>query len=409
MTNTLRPPVQSRRESRKAIYASGFAFAVTMMGTTLPTPLYPIYATELGFTTLTVTVLFAVYAIGVVTTLLLFGRLSDHIGRKPVLLAAVVLAAASAVLFLLPPSLPLLVTARVVSGIAAGLMSGAGTAAVIDLFGVQRKSVAGTVAVAVNTGGLALGTLLSGILADLTSDALTVPYLVHLVLAVGAALALAMGVPSTPRTTNASGWLQRPQVPRAIRSAFMRAVLAAGSGFAVTGVLTAVSGLLLAGHLHVRSHTAAGGVVFLAFSGMAAGQLLARRLAPTRAQVVGCVGMVLAAGLIAVALTAPSLAALLAAAVIVGVSGGMCLLAGLAMTVEQVAVEQRGAVSSAFFAGLYTMLAVPAVGVGALARATNMITAGVVFAGLVAVLAAAVGLGELVADRRRRTAGTSSA
>ncbi|MCF6385448.1 MFS transporter [Mycobacterium sp. MBM] len=378
-----------------------------MMGTTLPTPLYPIYATARGFTTLTVTVLFAVYAAGVVATLLLFGRLSDRIGRKPVLLTAVILAAASTVLFLLPPALPLLLTTRVLSGIAAGLMSGTGTAAVIDLFGVHRKAVAGTVAVAVNTGGLALGTLLSGVLADLTAHALTIPYLVHLVLSIGALLALAIGTPSTPRTANAAGRVQRPHVPMALRAAFVRAVLAAGSGFAVTGVLTAVSGLLLAGHLHVRSHTAAGGVVFLAFSGMAAGQLLARRLAPTRAQVLGCAVMVIAAGLIAAALLLPSLTALLAAAVIVGIGGGMSLLAGLAMTVEQAPLEQRGTVSSAFFAGLYTMLAVPAIGVGALARATDLVTAGVAFAGLVAGLAAAVGLGELITARRRCAAGTS--
>ncbi len=409
MTNTLRAPVESRQGSRIAICASGFAFAVTMMGTTLPTPLYPIYATKLAFTTLTVTVLFAVYAVGVVATLLLFGRLSDHIGRKPVLLAAVVLAALSAILFLCPPSLPLLVTARVTSGIAAGLMSGAGTAAVIDLFGLQRKSVAGAVAVAVNTGGLALGTLLSGILADLSAAALTFPYLAHLVLTVVAFVALALGTPSTPRTASASAWFQRPRVPTAIRGAFVRAVLAAGSGFAVTGVLTAVSGLLLAGYLHVHSHAVAGGVVFVAFSGMAAGQLFARRLAPIRSQIVGCAGLVLAAALIVVALTARSLTALLAAAVIVGVSGGMCLLAGLAMTVEQAAVEQRGAVSSAFFAGLYTMLAVPAIGVGALARATNLVDAGVVFAAVVALLASAVGIGEFVADRRGHTAKSSTA
>ncbi|MEX7470826.1 MFS transporter [Mycobacterium adipatum] len=398
-----------RPGSRTAICASGFAFSVTMMGTTLPTPLYPIYADQLSFTTLTVTALFAVYAVGVVTTLLLFGRLSDRIGRKPVLLSAVALAAVSAVLFLLPPSLPLLIAARVISGIAAGLMSGAGTAAVIDLFAPERRSVAGTVAVAVNTGGLALGTLLSGILADLSTAALTVPYLVHLVLSLGAFVGLALSTRSVPRTTKAGGWFQRPHVPASIGAAFLRAVLAAGSGFAVTGVLTAVSGLLLAGYLHVHSHAAAGGVVFLAFSGMAAGQLLARRLAPTRAQIVGCAGMVIAAALIVVALTASSLPALLAAAVIVGVSGGMCLLAGLAMTVEQTAVEQRGAVSSAYFAGLYTMLAVPAIGVGALARATNLLTSGLVFAGLVAILSAAVGIGELIVGRGGRAATKSVA
>ncbi len=398
------------RVSPKALYATGFAFAVTMMGTTLPTPLCPIYASELTFTALTVTVLFAVYAIGVVATLLLFGRLSDLVGRKPVLLAAVAFAAVSAVLFLLPPSLPLLILARVVSGIGAGLMSGAGTAAIIDLFGLQRRSVAGTIAVAANTGGLALGTLLSGVIADLSTSALSAPYVAHLVLSAAALLALAYGLPSAPRTNTTSGWRQRLHVPAAIRGAFVRAVLAAGSGFAVTGVLTAVSGLLLADHLHVHSHAVAGGVVFVAFAGMAGGQLWGRRLATARAQIVGCLGMVVAAGLIVLALTARSLPALLAAAATVGIGAGMCLLAGLAMTVEQTDVAQRGGVSSAFFAGLYTMLAVPAIGVGALARATDLITAGVVFAGLVSVLPVVVVIAELVVAVRsgRATEGTGN-
>ena len=396
--------VRTHRRSSPAILVTSFAFSVTMMGTTLPTPLYPIYAHELAFTTLTVTALFAVYAIGVVATLLLLGRLSDQIGRKPVLLTAVGLAAVSAALFLLPPALPVLVCARVISGIAAGLMSGAGTATVIDLYGPQRKSVAGITAVAVNTGGLALGTLLSGVLADLTDAALVVPYLVYLALTIVAVGATMFGLPADPRKTNVGKLFQRPRVPVEIRGAFIRAVLAAGSGFAVTGVLTAVSGLLLAQYLHVHSHAAAGGVVCLAFSGMAAGQLAARTLTPTRAQIVGCAGMVVAAALIAAALRTLSLAALLAAATIVGVSGGMCLLAGLAATVEQTPVERRGEVSSAFFAGLYTMLAVPAVGVGALATASDLITAGVVFAGLVALLAATVGIGEMRAGRTARTA-----
>ncbi|WP_023985805.1 MULTISPECIES: MFS transporter [Mycobacteriaceae] len=403
MTNTtLDGSAAMSRVSRKPLFAIGFAFIVTMMGTTLPTPLYPIYASELTFTALTVTVLFAVYAIGVVATLLLLGRLSDHIGRKPVLLAAVALAAASAVLFLLPPSLPLLILARLVSGIGAGLMSGAGTAAIIDLFGSERKALAGTVAVAVNTGGLAVGTLLSGVIADLSTSALSAPYLAHLMLSGVAILALGCGLPSAPRTSTTSGWRQRPHIPSAIRGAFVRAVLAAGSGFAVTGVLTAVSGLLLAGSLHVHSHSVAGGVVFVAFAGMAAGQLWARRIAPIHAQIVGCLGMVVAAGLIVLALTTRSLPALLAAAATVGIGGGMCLLAGLAMTVERTDVAHRGGVSSAFFAGLYTMLAVPAIGVGALTRATDLVTAGVVFAGLVSVVPAIVVIAELVLVRRVR-------
>ncbi|CAM3730397.1 MFS transporter [Tsukamurella strandjordii] len=388
-----------------AVATTAFAFLVVMMGTTLPTPLYSIYAAQLGFSSLIVTVLFAVYALGVVGALTVFGRLSDEIGRRPVLLLAVTMAVVSAALFLLPPSLPLLIVARVISGLGAGLMSGAGTAAVIDLFAPERKASAGALAVGVNTGGLALGTLLAGVLADLTSAPLTVPFVVHLALSLLAFAGLWL---YAPRAAAAGTWRvrsRRLRVPAEIHGAFVRAVLAAGSAFAVTGVLTAVSALFLAEYLHLPSHSLAGFEVFLAFAGMAIGQLAARRMKPRTALPAGCAGLVGAAVLLAVALLVNSLAALIAAAVVLGLSGGLCLNAGIATTVEQVPPAHRAEVSSSFFAGLYLMLAVPAIGVGALSAVIGLRDAGLVFAVAVAVLAGLTGVMELRSSRTAVAAG----
>ncbi|OCI29915.1 MFS transporter [Oerskovia enterophila] len=398
MTSPATGPARAR--SRRAVTVTAFAFLVTMMGTTLPTPLYSIYSTELSFSPLTVTVLFAVYAVGVVGALSLFGRLSDDVGRRPVLVAAVGLALLSALLFLLPPSLPLLVVARVTSGLGAGLMSGAGTAAVIDLFPAEKKAAAGTLAVAANTGGLALGTLVAGVLASAAPAPLTIPFAVHLVLCVGALLGLATWAPAPARRGRLRIRPHRLRVPASIRGAFARAVLAAGAGFSVTGVLTAVTALFLARDLHLDSHALAGFVVFLSFAGMAVGQLVARRMRPRAALPVGCAGLVLASAALATALAGASLAPLVVAAAVLGVSGGLCLNAGIATTVEQVPPAHRGEVSSSFFAGLYLMLAVPAIGVGLLASVVGLRQAGLVFAAVVAVLAAAVGIVELVSARR---------
>lgn len=383
-----------------AVTATAFAFLVTMMGTTIPTPLYPIYSAELAFSPLTVTVLFAVYALGVVAALSLFGRLSDDLGRRPVLLLAVGLALLSAVLFLLPPSLPLLIVARVVSGLGAGLMSGTGTAAVIDLFPAERKAMAGTLAVMANTGGLALGTLGAGILASTAPLPLAVPFAAHLALCVIALVGLLLWAPR-PAVRGTARIRPRPlRVPAGIRSAFARAVLAAGAGFAVTGVLTAVSALFLARYLHLDDHALAGSVVFLAFACMAVGQLIARRMTPRSTLPTGCAGLVIAAASLALALATTTLAPLLVSAVILGLSGGLCLNGGIATTVEQVPPAHRGEVSSSFFAGLYVMLALPAIGVGVLAGAIGLRPAGLIFSAAVAVLAAVVGIVDLVAARK---------
>lgn len=390
----------SGRDNRWAIVCTAFAFTVTMMGTTIPTPLYSIYSAQLAFTPLTVTVLFAVYAIGVVAALSLFGRLSDDLGRRPVLMLAVALAVLSAALFLLPPSLPLLITARVVSGLGAGLMSGAGTAAIIDLAAPARTAAAGTIAVAANTGGLALGTLLAGVLADLAPLPLTTPYAMHLLLGILAFVALWAWTPAPAVRGALRLRPRRLRVPREIRGAFVRAVLAAGTGFAVTGVLTSVTALFLAKDLHLTDHTLAGFVVFLTFAGMAAGQVLARGMRPPTALIAGCAGLVAAAAILAAALAFAALGPLIAAAIVLGISGGLCLNAGLATTVGQVAPELRGEVSSSFFAGIYVMLAVPAIGVGTLAGTIGLRPAGIGFAAAVAVLAAVVGLVEAANARR---------
>jgi MFS family permease len=389
----------TRAQSFRATLATALAFLVTMMGTTIPTPLYSLYSAELNFTPLTVTFLFAIYAVGVVGALVTFGRLSDDIGRRPVMVLAVVLAAASALLFLLPPSLPVLISARIISGLGAGLMSGTGTAAIMDLFPADRRVLAGTIAVISNTGGLALGTLVAGILADTAPSPLRTPFVAHLALCVIAVAGLWIWAPRPSRTQGARLRLNGLRVPPYLRAAFARAVLAAGSGFAVTGVLTAVSALFLARELHLDSHALAGFVVFLAFAGMALGQVVAGRLAPRVALPSGCAGLVLAAAALAWALAAATLAPLLAAATILGLSGGLCLNAALATTVGQVPPAHRGEVSSSFFAGLYAMLAIPAIGVGVLAGAIGLRSAGLVFAAVVAILAAAVGVIELLSTR----------
>lgn len=145
---------------------SGAVFAVCMAGTTLPTPLYSLYQDELGFSELMVTVVYAVYAFGVIGVLLLAGNASDAIGRRPVLLVGLGCAAASAVCFLCATALGWLFAGRLLSGLSAGLFTGAATAYVMELAPRQGSSRASFVATAANMGGLGCGPLLAGILAQ---------------------------------------------------------------------------------------------------------------------------------------------------------------------------------------------------------------------------------------------------
>src|SRR5947209_12476785 len=172
----MHPPVRGSvrwRLGRPAAFAaSAYAFAVTMLGTTLPPPLYSLYRERFGFSELMITVIFATYAAGVIAALLLVGRLSDEIGRRPVLLPGLAFSALSAVAFLLAQGLAPLLIGRVLSGISAGIFTGTATAMLVDLAPPDRPGRGTLVATAANMLGLGCGPLLAGLLAQYASDPL---------------------------------------------------------------------------------------------------------------------------------------------------------------------------------------------------------------------------------------------
>jgi MFS family permease len=262
----------SRSTGTKLVAA---AFLVTMLGTTMPTPLYPIYQQELGFGGLMVTVVFATYAVGVLAALLLVGRLSDRVGRKAVLLPGLGVAAASSLVFLIPHSLPALFVGRLLSGLSAGVFTGVATATIVDLAPDDGRARAGLLAAAVNVLGLGLGPVLAGALADVAPHPLVLPYLVHVALVGLAALALVAVPEPVGRRPGPVRWqAQRLGVPDEVRPTFVRAAVAGFAGFAVLGFFTAVSPLFLGQVLHETRHLVTGLVVFSVLGSSAAGQLL---------------------------------------------------------------------------------------------------------------------------------------
>ncbi|GAB3684186.1 MFS transporter [Salinisphaera aquimarina] len=159
-------------------------FAVGMAGTTLPTPIYPLYQQHLGLSNLMVAVIFATYAFGVLGALIFTGPWSDQVGRRPMLTAGLLCSVASSLLFLLGGALWVLLLGRALSGLSAGLFTATATIAVIELAPAGRKTGAAMVAAAANMGGLGLGPLLTGVISQYLPWPLHLVYLVHLMLLV---------------------------------------------------------------------------------------------------------------------------------------------------------------------------------------------------------------------------------
>src|ERR1700748_1157769 len=257
-----------------AFWLLALVLGVTMLGTTLPTPLYVIYQDRWHFSAATVTVTFAVYAAAVLITLLLAGRSSDQAGRRPVMAVALAASALSTVLFILAPGIGVLIVARIVSGLSAGLMTGTATAALTELIPASASRRASLAATAANMGGLGLGPLIAGLFAQDAPHPTSLVYEVYLAVLAIAGLAL-LFIPETvsPR--------HRPVlrfaglgIPERGRGEFVAAAAAAFSAFSILGLFAALAPTFL-GVMHEHNHAVQGGAVFLLFAVGTITQLLA--------------------------------------------------------------------------------------------------------------------------------------
>jgi MFS family permease len=387
--------------ARLATVGVAYAFVVTMIGTTLPTPLYPIYEKRFGFSALVVTLVFATYAIGVIAALLLLGQRSDQVGRRPVLLLGLVCAAASSGVFLIAGGLALLFVGRFISGLSAGIFTGTATAALVDFAPPQGRERATLIAAGANIGGLGLGPLIAGVLAQLVAYPLRVSYVVHLALLVPAAAAIWLMPEGVEHPGQGAPLrLQRLTVPREMLPTFVRAAAAGFAGFAVTGLFTAVAPSFIGELLKLSNHVVIGAVVAAVFAASISGQLLLEWIPPESAMPLGCGTMVVGNGLIAAALASSSLVLLVLGAVGAGTGMGTSFRAGLAAVNRESPREQRGEVASSFFVIAYLALIIPIVGVGGASQGIGLRAAGLVFSGVVAAIALFVMLS--LAKRERR-------
>ncbi|MGH8237533.1 MAG: MFS transporter, partial [Steroidobacteraceae bacterium] len=164
---------------KSATVAVGSMIAVMFMGSTIVTPLYSLYAQQFGFSAIMLTLIYAVYVIGNLVSLFFFGGVSDHLGRRRIVLGAMAAAAVSTGIYFFATSTPWLFVARALSGFAIGLAAGAGTAWIAELDGATDKTRATLIAVSSNFAGLALGPLISGLLAEYAPRPLQLPFLIY--------------------------------------------------------------------------------------------------------------------------------------------------------------------------------------------------------------------------------------
>ena len=377
-----RMDAQGRTAGWPAIGIVASTFAVAMAATTVITPLYPGYVAEFGLSSLGVTIVFAAYGAAVMLGLALFGRLSDHYGRKPPLGAALCVAIASMVVFLLAHGIGALLLGRVLIGLTAGVYTGTCTAWLVDL--CPDRVRAAKIAIAANLGGLGLGPLLGGVLAQWAPRPLRLVYAVELVLLVLGLIAHRW-MPETVARDRFDLDFRDLRPPPSVRSVFVPAAVAAIAAFGVSGVLGAVGPAMLRSVFDVNDPLAAGLLLWASFTCAVIGQLLARRFDPSAALAAGCAGLALSVCLLALALEAEVLLALVAAAVLSGISTGVIIGAGLGLLTSIAPPEHRGLVASSYFLAAYIGLVVPVVGFGLVERSIGLVDTGLVFSAAIGI------------------------
>ncbi|KUL31244.1 MFS transporter [Actinoplanes awajinensis] len=388
-------PVKTRHGAGFWMIAA--AFLIAMAFSTVPTPLYPLYVARDGFSTFTVTVVFAVYAVGVVISLLLAGHVSDWVGRKKILIPALGLELAAAALFLAGTTLPVLLAARFLTGLGVGMITATATAYLHELHAAHRPGASRqrfeVVSTAANTGGLGAGSLVAGLLASFVHTPLRTPYVVFAVLLVVAMVAVAL----TPETV-----LERPVKPayRPQRITAERAVagyLAAGfAAFAVFGLFTSVAPGFVAGTLHHPSRALAGGLVFAVFGAAAVAQALTGRLTASAKLTLGLVGQGAGVLILLAGMYLTSLPVFVAGGVIAGIGAGTLFKTAVGTVTALAAPERRGESLAGLFLIGYLGLTAPVIGLG---LATQAFTALAAMTGFVVLMLALLG-GVVVLTRR---------
>ncbi len=263
----MRVPVLSRSASFWLLGALLFAL---LFAAGAPSPLYVVYEERWGFSAIVLTAVFAVYALALLVALLITGRLSDYLGRRPVLAAGLVVQVAAMVAFLLAEGVAMLFVARTLQGVATGIATAALSAWLLDLEPRERTGLGSVVASVAPLIGLALGALASGFLVQYGPDPLRLVFWLLL----AAYLLVLLVLPAIEDVAERRpGWRAslRPEVgvPPAARPLFAAMAPSLVATWALGGLYLSLGPSLAISLLGSESHVA-GGLVIVALTGTGA-------------------------------------------------------------------------------------------------------------------------------------------
>lgn len=353
---------------------AGTAMTLFMAGASAPSPLYPVYRQLWSFSAFTLTVVFAVYVVALLGALLTVGSLSDHIGRRPVIAAGLVLLAAAMLLFITAEGVGGLLAARIVQGLATGAITGATSALIVDL--QPRPRLGALVTGLAPTAGLALGLLLAGGLLEWAPWSRFLVFWILLGLDLALA-ALVLAVPEERRVpASAAAVLQalRPSVGVAAeaRATFWAQVPAMASGWALGGLYLSLGSSVVGSLIGVTNRFVIGAVLATFFAAGAVSSVLIDRLPAPLRRPYAYSTLVLGVVLTVVAALSSSLSLDVTGSVIAGLGFGGSWVVVMSAIAAVTPAEHRGQTFAAVFVASYLAFSVPALVAGLLIQYVDL-------------------------------------
>lgn len=384
-----------------AFWTSALVLGVVMAGSSLVSPLYDVYQAEWHFSSITLTAVFAVYAASLLVVLLMTGALSDRVGRRPMMAAAMIAEAAAAVAFLSAHGVGALYAGRLLQGVATGAGIGAVGAALVDFQPPNRPTLAGTVNAGASMGALAVGALGAGALVQYgPAPTHLIFWLLLAISVIGAALVVV--VPESVRTRPLALGDLRPRIglPAGTRSEFVLALPALIATWALGGLYFSL-GPAIATELSGSRSALWGGLVIALLTGIGTVSALRSRSLPSQtAMLWGSAAHATGAAVTLVAIATSSIGAFVAGSAVAGIGFGVAYLGALRHLLALATEHQRGELVGSIYLVSYIAFSVPVVIAGAATTSASLHTVAVAYAAVVLGAGLLAAAGQLVLRRR---------
>lgn len=373
--------------------------AHTIWTSAAPALTYPLYASEWGLTTFATTAIFAIYPVFVVLTLVIFGNVSDFIGRRETMLLGLAASAAGAMVFAVAPDVDWIFIGRALMGIGVGLSAGPSAAAVVEFSAPEKAAQAGGATAAAQAAGMTVAALLGGALIQYAPLPTRLNFAI-LFLVLLAIFAAVWRLPNYTASRASNRWLPRvPSIPNGLFSTFVAATAAVTASY-VLGAMTLSLGAQIAKDVVASSNALVNGSTIALFAiSSAIATVPARGMTSARVILVGASAAVVSAGLLATSASLQSLAVYAVAQAGSGAAYSLLLLGGLSLITAHAPVTHRGATLSALFLVAYLAQAVVALSLGKVATSAGLSVAVDIGVATVAVLAVVTVLLDLIRAR----------